>query len=226
MKQSDDPEQTGHRAELLQTVRAHVASISAQTGLREPAVELFPVHKARKPKVNAQFSMPSGAPKIKVTEQAVRKLSHAALRFLLTHEFGHFATWRSRQRGWRPYFTLYLVAMLIAVTGFVLLIASISMGDTPLGPPMLAVGGLLAGFCLITLLARCRVNEYQADGYAAQQTGDLIGAREFFAALEQDAPSSRGRHATLWIRTHPVTDDRRAAVQATLAQNTPGRSTS
>lgn len=81
-------------------------------------------------------------------------------------------------------------------------------------------------------------------GYDSQQTRDLLeelGCEAHITtkgipapiqntarlgALEQDNPSSWGRRATLLLRTHPMTDRRLAAVEATLTRNNLGRSAS
>lgn len=217
------PEQAEHHDELLQTVRDQVVIISVRTGLREPEVDLVRLFKLRRPTINAHFWMPSGVPTITITERAVRELSHDALRFMLTHEFGHFAHWDFRQRGWRRYVGISVLGASILVIGFVLLIGSISSGDFGLGQRVFGTGALIAVGGFLALRAHCRVDEYKVDDYAARQTDDLPAAREFFTALEKDRPPSRlGRVTRMWD-DHPPLRDRLEAVQRTLTRNHAGR---
>lgn len=194
--------------ELLNTVRAYVSRISTETGLPEPAVRIVQHSGSGKPSINARFIKRKRVPMIKITERAVRELSPAGLRFLLTHEFGHFAI----DKSWAPVHrwliaAYFLGSVLLLAVVFGGLVAEIR-GEAGPGFIVLAVGAIVFTGALLGSRAHSRNGERQADRFAAIEQGHVSGAQDFFAALENDKPekiphSIFWRRANLLWRSHP-----------------------
>jgi Zn-dependent protease with chaperone function len=213
MSYPQDPEKTAYRLELEQTVHAHVAQLSAETGLQEPAIDVVPVLKGQKARINAQSRMPAGVPTITITERAIQELPHRVLRFLLAHEFGHFAHWDFRHKAPRRMFESLLLGVAIFVLG--VLLATTGTGNSVPGVVMLWAGVALLLAAPVILQTCCRADEYRVDVFAARLTGDLAAARRYFAALEQD---QRRVLSHPWS-SHPSVPDRFAAVVKVLDRN-------
>ena len=211
MSSTLDPEKTSYRFELEQTVRAHVAQLSAEAGLEEPTVNVVPFLKVRPPTINAHFRKPGEVPTITITERAVQELPHRVLRFLLAHEVGHFAHWEFREQMQRL-IKFVLLGGMIFLLGFLLAVAGI--GDSIPGFLMLGTGVVVGGGSLLVLQARSRVDEYWVDAFAARLTGDLAAAREYFAALDQN--QQKGLLGPL--SSHPSIPNRLGAVEKILNQ--------
>lgn len=216
-------------AELRRTVGAHVARISAETGLREPAINLVRSLGSGKPSINAQFRTPKGVPTIKITWRAVQELSHDGLRFLLTHEFGHLANVRFRRWHWW-WSAIYLIGALIAIGGLVELFTSITTGNTGQGLSVVWLGLFVALGGLLASRAHSRIDERRADNFAVRAIGDLLGARAFFTVLEEDKPeklpsAGLARNTVLLWRSHPYHYMRLHCMQEVLTRSGTRRST-
>lgn len=214
MRDAHRPENEKTVRHLEQTMRTHVAQLSTETGLPEPAVDVVPFLKGRTPRINAHFSKPEGVPTITITERAVQELPRRVLRFLLAHEFGHAANWGFRDKGPRRFVTVLLLAAVACVLGAILWITDI--GHSIAGLLMLWAGVATLFGSLWVFPAFCRVDEYRADAFAARLTGDLAAARGYFGALGQDRPKgSLGPWSS-----HPPVPDRLAAVEKILDRKT------
>ncbi|MBG6185276.1 Zn-dependent protease with chaperone function [Arthrobacter sp. CAN_A214] len=175
---------------LLQEARAIVGRVTAQVGLPTPVVALAPsVGKPGAPRANAEYKAIRGVPTIKITESAMRELPFDVLRFLLTHELGHFANEAWWKRKTRQFMAGMGFAALLLLGGVVVgLIAESSGAGVFPGLAIAAVSLIVAIASPFTYLANSRTHELRADLFAARQHGNLSSARALFAAWDRDAP--------------------------------------
>ncbi len=124
--------------------------------------------------------------------------SENELAFVLGHELGHFRNRDHLRSLGRGMVTGLLTAAIGAATG---------VGSA--NPLELARGFSDRGFG--------RAQERDADAFALELTqalyGHVGGADDFFERLAAESAGSRGRALSRWLSTHPLSDDRVAALR-------------
>jgi Zn-dependent protease with chaperone function len=183
-----DPEAADVRAPAA---RALLARLAAHWRENPYAFHLLVIDQ---PALNA-FALPGGS--IAVTRGLLDAAeSENELAFVLGHEIGHFAG-RDHLRALGR--SLILSLALRSLAGF------------GAGPEVPALASELAGRRFD------REQERRADAFAldlsAAEYGHVAGADAFFARLP-DARAGLGQRAAAWLATHPVTEDRIAALHA------------